>query len=365
MDGVTVGKAVRPGAQLFAGMHSAFLRAARQRPGAYHEECYRFADHDVRLRVIGRTLIEPLRTPFVHLQDTAGSNAAPRLVIDAWEPDITDVEDLDAPPSDAAATWTIDGGLLTSCAGGRLVRYRHGASTMWLDRQVRHIVSCHAAAGPVGLDERSKPFAMLLAIWYGDRGVQVVHAGLVARADRGVLVAGPSRSGKSLVTLACLDAGFDVLGDDHVGLQRSPDGSFMGHSLYGSARLHPRVLARLPSLAAHVVTDDGDAKALLLLSPYRRQLRRRASIQALALPCAARRATARIRRATPGEALRRLAPSSLMMPFGAGGAGFARLAEMVQRVPAYWLEVGRDVTQVPRDLEAILARTSEHAGAVD
>lgn len=60
-------------------------------------------------------------------------------------------------------------------------------------------------------------------------GNVVIHAGGVARAGRGLLVAGAGNAGKSTLARVCLEAGFDYLGDNVVEVELSELGS----------RLHP------------------------------------------------------------------------------------------------------------------------------
>ena len=58
----------------------------------------------------------------------------------------------------------------------------------------------------------------------------VLHAGLIAAYDRrgwrGVLIEGPSGSGKSDLTLRALARGFSLVADDRVEIWRSGDGLF-------------------------------------------------------------------------------------------------------------------------------------------
>ena len=69
----------------------------------------------------------------------------------------------------------------------------------------------------------------------------------------------------------------------------------------------------------------------------------------LALPRVVDSATTSFRPATRAEALLRLAPSSLiLLPYqGAGHNGFAALVALVEQVPCFWLELGRDFAQLP------------------
>ena len=71
---------------------------------------------------------------------------------------------------------------------------------------------------------------------------------LVARDDRGVLLAGDSGTGKSTAALCCLEAGWTYLGHDWVGIGRAADGGIIGHSLYSSVALEPAQVARIDEL---------------------------------------------------------------------------------------------------------------------
>ena len=58
------------------------------------------------------------------------------------------------------------------------------------------------------------PFRAVLGWWATDRRLAVVHASAVGSSDGCVLITGPSGSGKSTTALACVAAGFEIVGDD-------------------------------------------------------------------------------------------------------------------------------------------------------
>ena len=60
---------------------------------------------------------------------------------------------------------------------------------------------------------RTRPLQTLFIPWLGDRRRIVVHAAMVALRGRGIVLAGPPRSGKSTTIAACAAAGMQVLGD--------------------------------------------------------------------------------------------------------------------------------------------------------
>jgi hypothetical protein len=55
------------------------------------------------------------------------------------------------------------------------------------------------------------------------------------------------------------------------------------------------------------------------------------------------------------EAIFRLAPSSILqLPFVRGRLALDRLTELAQRVPAYWLDLGTDLAEIPAHIAQIL-----------
>ena len=62
--------------------------------------------------------------------------------------------------------------------------------------------------------------------------------------------------------------------------------------------------------------------------------------------------------ASRAEALRRLAPSSILqLPFISPGPALARMAELAQAVPVYRLELGTDLDGIPRRVAELLDRS--------
>ena len=159
------------------GTRAAFATAART--GRVHESTYRFAGRPARLRVVGDDLAEQLIGTFeivaeptlgastfeleAHLWDRADTGVGCPGI--PWAPDRVDL---------------LGPGLVSQYAGGRIVRYERSDVVKALDRVEKEIFVCVDDAERSGLSERSKPFPHLLAAWYLDRGVHVLHAGLVA-----------------------------------------------------------------------------------------------------------------------------------------------------------------------------------------
>jgi hypothetical protein len=91
-----------------------------------------------------------------------------------------------------------------------------------------------------------------------------VHAAAVGRAGRALLLHGPSGAGKSTLAYLAHSAGFHVLGEDRVWVQRAPALRVWGWP--GPARLLPEAAARLRvSTIAGGAAGGGRQKVLVAL----------------------------------------------------------------------------------------------------
>jgi len=343
---------------MFSEMRSAFAEAEEAQSDRVRESSYVLAGHGVRTRIVGQRLGAYIHLPLAHLQQDAESSPS-RLSIDLWDGKATDVSfPLDRDIEDGVWAWD------TSWSGdGRFVTNITPTSISCLDRSGPHIVGYARDSQHMSLHERGRPLQGPLTIWHNDRNVPLIHAGLVARNGRGVLLGGASGSGKSTSAIACLLAGYGFVSDDKTGLQLLADGSFVGHSLFCSTMLEANAIGRFAELAPYVLPSRYalQRKQLVLLSQvFPRRLLRSAPIKAVALATVTDRRQTQIRPATKGEALLALAPSSLMTGIESSGAsGFDRLARLVDQVDCYWLDLGSDTGSIPRRVEEILTKAGE------
>jgi hypothetical protein len=335
-------------------MAEAFARASAAHPEAVHVRQYLFAGRATRVRIVGDALAHEIGRAFAHLDANGAAPARPQLTIDLWDESATGIgcADGDAPLGPGEAER------VTASPDGRFVLHRLPSSATGLDRARQHLVGRIAATERLTQYERGRPQHALLLRWLVDQGLQALHAGLVARQGKAVLIGGPSGAGKSSVALACLGAGLDYLADDSVGLE-ARDGVVLGHSLFCSAHLNPGHLARFPFLSAHGIPGrlPGEDKSLLVLSDlFPGQLGRVARVAGIVLPRVVGSDRSTLRPASKREAVLRLAPSTLCLLAHAEErrATLARIAQLVDLVPAYWLEVGGPVSDIPAHIDSIL-----------
>ena len=210
--------------------------------------------------------------------------------------------------------------------------------------------------------ECAAPFRLILQRWLRARGVHLLHAAAVGLPGRGaVLLVAPGGGGKSNTFLACLTApALQLLGEDFVAVDGAAAGPRVW-SLYSPAKLHPADLARFPALAADVAPgrDERDDKVLLDLN--RRHAARFADglpLRAILVLKIAGRPASRIVPAPPGEAVKAMLTSLLMVLPAARRPLFEFTTQLVRQVPAYRLELGTDLGQIAATIQDFLSRAS-------
>jgi len=345
------------GTTTFEVMKAAFEQAMKRHPDSLHESFHTFAGQSVRMRVVGRELARHIGRPFSHLRTHEAVPVTSQLTIDLWDENETDIRcQVGSTNSDPA--WTV---VTAMSPDGRFVGQQLPNTLTCFDRRGKRLIGSIAWSDQIFIYDRGKPLARPLLEWHNDQNVQVIHAGLVSWNGQGILFAGKSGSGKSTTALACLCAGFNFLSEDYVGLQHLQDGSFIGHSLYNSVFLETDHLARFPGLIPYVINGrpPHEEKSVIILSQvFPERLERVVPIQVLVLTGVVGASESRIRPAAKGEALLALGPNSLLRMPSRGIADFHKLAQLVERVPSYWLELGRDLESITRRVEELVIEAS-------
>jgi len=319
-------------------------REIRKARDAVLQRTFLLAGKAVRFCVESSALAEALLAPFEHLPS---SSRDPELTVSATSRRLPG-----ASPGDSFEN-------LRSSEDGRYVLHSPAISgARWcLDRHTSRVVGAVGPASSQSLHERSKPLQPLLEFWLGQGRYQVIHAAMAACAGQGVLFAGFNGAGKSSCALCCLRGGFDFLGDDRIALETRSDGAAIGHSLYGTAWLQPDHMARFPDLAPHGIAGDWptEPKHLLMASRlFPGRFPASAPIRFVLLPRVTGGTSTRLRRATRGEALRRLAPGCLLTGPRLGQDGFASLAAVIQQAECWWIEPGSDFDSIPERIAELI-----------
>lgn len=336
----------------FEAMQLAFERAAALKPKAVNEYHLCIAGLAIHLRTVGAHLAAEMTPPWTPFK-SCRARPKPDLTIDIWDQNETGVAGSAAGRDDDQTRYSV----LSAHSGDRYIAEERKDRMIWLDREACHIVGFTGPADRLNIDERGRPFQRMLAIILNDKGIQPVHAGLVAWRGQGILITGMSGAGKSTSSIACLNAGFGYFGDDFIGLEPNSDGTFTGHGIYASCLVTPDHLKRFPDFAPHqhAANRSHEDKSVIYLSElFPDQLELDVNIKAIVLPRVVGTGENTFRPASKGEALRALAPSSVIMfVAGPSARSIDKLAALIEAVPCYALELGSDVNGIPETVQKI------------
>lgn len=240
---------------------------------------------------------------------------------------------------------------------GRFAMAMQETGTLYVADLCRGIAYCEVeclASWPAW--ECAAPFRALLSAWLSRSGAVLVHASCVGLGEQALLLAGPSGSGKSTTAMICALHGWTHYADDytlvqmHDGLSAAP--------LYNTAKLNPDSVSLLPDLnQMPVVEKDPMGKSIYTLGSAGETTAgtSRPRLAGIVFPSAAgagERTEPSLSPMTGGDALRLLAPSSLLQLSTGGAQTFARLATVVRRLPSWRM----DLTSCPSQVAALLGK---------
>jgi len=345
----------------FTAVNDTF-RQARQAVANFVDRDYVIGGYNIRLRFAGPALI-PRITPALGHLEVSVPHVAPALTICLWDSASTGA----TPP---APTWEASGleGIRGEVGGYNDERFSTaifnnlGRNTLSvLDRESNLALFWVPSEQALPMWEIGAPLRAILHWWMGDHGRRMVHAGAVGTPSGGVLLAGRGGVGKSTTTLSCLHSGLFYMGDDYV-LLSTKHGPAV-HSLYSSAKLDHDSLRWFPQLLPAVSSQPGaedEEKALLLLPDhFGGQVATSLPLRVTLIPRITGLTRTRLKRASAAASLMSLAPSTIFQLPGSGRAVFQQIAQVIQQVPSYFLELGRDVHEAPRIISNLLSELGD------
>jgi hypothetical protein len=315
-----------------------------------------------RLRVVfgSGVLAETLRGPLERLVvATAEVGGPPDATVCVWDSASTGVPIAPFPwrPDDVEADGRVAG-----FDGGRFrCLYRD-------DRAGFHAVSMFDTATGVGYFwfadherihwyERAEPLRVAVHWAVAGDGRFLAHASAVGTERGAVVLTGRGGAGKTTTTLASVGAGLRFVGDNYVLLALEDAGGVSAHGLYGTAKLWPQTLSRLPDLEAYVATRDvaPDEKLILDVTRYRPEsVTAQLPVRAVVVPEVVGDGPTELAHCSPVDALLALAPATVFQ-LPRTETALAGMGELVRRVPTYRLRLGAEVMDAPGALVGLLA----------
>jgi hypothetical protein len=187
--------------------------------------------------------------------------------------------------------------------------------------------------------EMGAPFCRILRWWFREKGIQLIHGAVVGSGLKGVLVPGRGGSGKSTISISCLEAGLSFLSEDFCLLELSS--SIKAYSLYSSAKLFTKDIGLDSALMEDLEVDTKTKKSLFFID--RSRVQNEMSIEAIFLPVIQPSTQSKLIKISPFEALREIATSTLFQMKGSQSHDFHAIENLVKRVPCYKLNMGSDL----------------------
>jgi hypothetical protein len=310
----------------------------------------RIAGVPVRIRSAGAAMFERLGPALEHLADEPGD--APALTISTWDSLTTGVDPPPLPETDPSEPR---GAVFYADDPPRQVAYQPGLSQLSAyDAESGAAWFWCRSATELPFWEPAAPFRQILHWWLARRGLMLLHGASVGLSGGGVLLVGRGGSGKSTSALASLTSNLLYAGDDYVAVAEEPEPHVS--SLYCSGKLQPGHAKLLPHLPAPSFEGDGspEEKAVFYVRDrFPERMCQGFPLRAVLVP-RIRGSEPTVVPAPPAEALRALAPSTLLQLHPARPEALAGMARLLRRVPAYTLDVGGPIELIPPAIEAVL-----------
>lgn len=312
------------------------------------------ADRTLRLEVSKGAMEKALIPALAHL--VAPSNARPDLTIYAWDSAGTGTPPLS--PGWSGERYQRDG-LISGFNDTRFhtaVQHDPLVVRMFdLERKVGLYWAQSASRIPVS--DLGAPMRPMLHEWLSRIGFLAVHGGAVGFEHGGVFLAGVGGRGKSNIALACLRSDMRYASDDFCFLSRTQSG-WNANSLFCSGKIAAGDLIRHPHLRDMEVNPNPQAgeKALFLLNQsFAERLIRSIPLKAIVLPRVIGSGPSSILPLKPAIAYREITISTIQMSRQTGRDSMPQVAELVQSLPCYEIQVGGSIADVPPLLTQLLS----------
>lgn len=333
----------------FLGAAEQAFRDAAERAGLV-EKSYRIGGHLVRLRFAGEAMLPLIAPALEHLNVPPAAEA--ELTVCVWDSESTGVGLPQAPwnPGDDAARAQI---VVRNWDGVEVALFTGSGQLNTLDRRRGfglHYVPSATLCPPTG-----SPLLTIMHWWTRAHGLHLIHAGAVGFEHGGALLVGRGGSGKSTAALSCLNSRLGYLGDDYCLVSGGAEP--YAHSLYNSGKLLPSQLAKLPflaSLSANHAQPGSEKEIVFVHRHFPEKLLPGFPVRTILVPRIVD-GVARAVQISPAEALKALAPSTLLQLKGADRYDLEAMAALVRAAPCYRLEVNRDLAAIPALIEELLA----------
>ena len=201
------------------------------------------------------------------------------------------------------------------------------------------------------------PLLNILHLWFGEKGLQMVHGGAVGMPKGGVLLVGKGGSGKSTSALSCLNSELFYAGDDYVLLARDPEP--IAHNVYCTGKVNSYDVEKFQFLFPALSNADwlNEEKALYFLNDqFPKKIIPSFPIRAILVPRITAKSKTYLELASTSDALTALIPSTIIqMPF-AGKKACEIITKIGMDAPCYYLNLGSELGQIPQVILSLISQ---------
>ncbi|WP_009964164.1 hypothetical protein [Verrucomicrobium spinosum] len=339
----------------FEALLAAYEEATRRSPA--HSYTRALAERRLVVRTVGKALQEVFTPSLTHLP-TLSTCLPGGLEVLAWDEAATGVP-LPAPPWPPPPEGTATSApRLTLPAGGEDYRIQLAEQEAFfimysLNKRQAVIWTREAASLPTYV--HSAPFPALIRWWSQQNALLMLHAGCVGIGSGAALLVGKSGSGKSTTALHCALSGFHYLSDDLCLVRTQPHPH--AYCLFNSGKLLPHTLSQFPQLTSLAVDPQpgSEGKPVIFMHQhFPDKVAGEMPLKAVIAPRVAGTPETRSSVISPAEALRALAPSTLLPRSHPEHASFHDMARLVRHLPCYRLELGTRMEEIPAVIRQLI-----------
>lgn len=339
----------------FRELLSAQSTAARQQP--VPARGFDLAGHGLVMHAAGAALHEALTSAFTHLPNRLPSLPA-SLEVFAWDEAATGVALPEAPWPPPPVATIAGAPRLTLPPGGeayRIALTEQESFFIFYSMERRQAVIWTRDAARLPTYVHSAPFPALVHWWSQQHGLRLLHAGCVGTPAGAALLVGKSGSGKSTTALHCALNGLRYLSDDLCLVRPHPTPH--AWCVFSSGKLLPDSLARFPELASRarpplpgvegkpvVFMHEHDPATVAVEMP----------LKVVVAPRVTGKPETRWEPLSAAEALKALAPSSILPRSHPEPEAFHDMARLVRSLPCYRLELGTRLEEVSAALRHLV-----------
>jgi hypothetical protein len=323
---------------------------------------FTLAGSTLKISFAGACLVESFTAALAHLEIPAPSRVD--AVIHVWDGESTGVAMI---PAICPVDSFTDRGDIWGMGSLRFRSAYHWGEYALAQMDVESATGIYwtAAASHLPYWSKASPLRTLLHWWMESKGCQLIHGAAVGNENGAVLITGKGGLGKSTTSVSCLLHGLSYASDDYVVIQLDP--APRAHSLYSTAKLNWDQMARFPDMAGLARSHGGPEgeKAVMYLHPTRSgQIARSLPLRAILTPSIVDREETILEPVSAALIRRAMAYTTMAQLPYAGPRTQAVVDRLIERLPRLHLALGRNLAEVPKVIEALLARSDEQIAAL-